>query len=93
MRTLRPRPAAAAGSATGPAPPSAYVGDLEQERDFLLRSLSDLERERAAGDMEEADFLALRDGYTARAAAVLRALEAARSSIGPAQFTRGSAGR
>ncbi|TML39558.1 MAG: tetratricopeptide repeat protein [Actinobacteria bacterium] len=90
MRTLRPRPAAAAGSATGPAPPSAYVGDLEQERDFFLRSLSDLERERAAGDMEEADFLALRDGYTARAAAVLRALEAARSSIGPAPASDGS---
>ena len=50
MRTLRPRAAAAAGGATGPAPRAVYVEDLEQERDFLLRSLSDLERERAAGD-------------------------------------------
>jgi tetratricopeptide (TPR) repeat protein len=90
MRTLRPRAAVAGGAATGPAPRAVYVEDLQQERDFLLRSLSDLERERAAGDMEEADFLALRDGYTARAAAVLRALEAARVS---APASDGSPGR
>ena len=49
--------------------------ELEDERDFLLRSLADLEREHAAGDLDEHDFLELRDGYTARAAAVLRGLE------------------
>jgi tetratricopeptide (TPR) repeat protein len=49
---------------------------LHEERDFLLRSLADLEAERAAGDLAEEDYVALRDGYTARAAAALRALEA-----------------
>ena len=48
---------------------------LEQERDFLLRSIDDLDAERAAGDVSEEDFAALRGQYTARAAAVLRALE------------------
>jgi tetratricopeptide (TPR) repeat protein len=43
------------------------------EREFLLRSLEDLEREHDAGDLDEADYLALKDDYTARAAAVLRA--------------------
>ena len=48
---------------------------LEEDRDHLLRSLEDLEREREAGDLEEADYLVLREDYTARAAEVLRALE------------------
>ena len=58
----------------GTGDPDAYAA-LEQHRDFLLASLDDLERERAAGDIDEADYEALRDDYTARAAAVLRALE------------------
>lgn len=49
---------------------------LEEQRDFLLQSLEDLEREHEAGDVDEHDYLALKDDYTARAAAVLRALEA-----------------
>ena len=49
---------------------------LEEQRDFLLRSLDDLEREHDAGDIDETDYLALRDDYTVRAAAVLRSLEA-----------------
>lgn len=49
--------------------------ELQEERDFLLRSLDDLEREREAGDLDEADYESLRDSYTARAAAVLRAIE------------------
>ncbi|MEA2703665.1 MAG: hypothetical protein QOD63_1610, partial [Actinomycetota bacterium] len=36
----------------------------------------DLERDRAAGDISEPDYLELKDDYTARAAAVLRAMEA-----------------
>ena len=52
------------------------VAALEDQRDFLLRSLEDLEREHAAGDVDEHDYAALKDDYTARAAAVLRALEA-----------------
>jgi len=47
--------------------------DLEEQRRFLLASLRDLDAERAAGDIAEAHYLALRDSYTARAAAVLRA--------------------
>ncbi len=50
---------------------------LEDERDFLLRSLEDLDAELAAGDLSAADYASLRDGYTARAAVVVRALGAA----------------
>ena len=49
--------------------------ELEEERDFLLASLRDLQREREAGELSERDYQALRDDYTARAAVVLRALE------------------
>jgi tetratricopeptide (TPR) repeat protein len=45
---------------------------LDEERAFLLRSLHDLEAERAAGDIDDADYEALRDDYTVRAAAALR---------------------
>jgi cytochrome c-type biogenesis protein CcmH len=48
--------------------------DLEAERDFLLRSLDDLETERAAGGIDDESYQALHDDYTARAAAVIRAL-------------------
>ena len=47
---------------------------LEEERDFLLTSLRDLELEREAGDIDELDYTRLRDDYTARAATVLRAI-------------------
>lgn len=50
--------------------------ELVDERDFLLASLADLEQEYAAGDLDDADYSALRDGYTARAAEVLRELDA-----------------
>ncbi|HEX7097323.1 MAG TPA: tetratricopeptide repeat protein [Acidimicrobiales bacterium] len=53
---------------------------LEEERDHLLRSIDDLEREYAAGDVDETDYLTLRDDYTARAAAVIRAIEERRAS-------------
>jgi tetratricopeptide (TPR) repeat protein len=49
--------------------------ELEEERDFLLASLQDLEREREAGELAERDYEALHADYTARAAVVLRALE------------------
>ena len=49
--------------------------ELEEERDFLLTSLRDLEREREAGELSDKDYRALHDDYTARAAVVLRALE------------------
>ncbi len=49
--------------------------ELEEERDFLLASLRDLEGEREAGELSDRDYQALHDDYTARAAVVLRALE------------------
>ncbi|MCU4185846.1 hypothetical protein K6U06_15865 [Acidiferrimicrobium sp. IK] len=71
---------------------------LEEERDFFLRSLRDLESERAAGDIDDVDYAALRSDYTARAAAVLRrleALDAPQTSDGSAEYAPegdGSAG-
>ena len=49
--------------------------NLEEQRDFLLASLRDLERERAAGDVDDADYEALRSSYTARAAEIIRRLQ------------------
>jgi len=54
--------------------PSATREDLEAERDFLLRSLDDLEVEHQAGDIDDEAYRRLHDDYTARAAAVLRSL-------------------
>jgi len=51
--------------------------ELEDERAFLLRSLDDLDREHQAGDLSDEDHEALRDDYVARAAALLRAGDAA----------------
>lgn len=61
---------------------------LEEERDFLLRSLADLEREHAAGDVDDEDYAALTDDYTARAAAVLRAIEDRERSVQASRPTR-----
>ena len=52
------------------------LAELEAERNFLLDSISDLDREHLAGDLDKADYLALRDDYVRRAATTLRALEA-----------------
>ena len=49
------------------------TSELDDELSFLLGSLEDLERERAAGDLSDADYATLRDSYTQRAAEVLRA--------------------
>jgi hypothetical protein len=57
------------------------LAELEEERRFLLRSLDDLEREYAAGDVDEADYVTLRDGYTVRAAAVLRAIDEGKAAL------------
>jgi tetratricopeptide (TPR) repeat protein len=50
--------------------------DLEVERDFLLRSLQDLDEEHRSGDVSDEDYARLHDDYTARAAEVLRAIGA-----------------
>lgn len=47
---------------------------LERERDFLLRSLDDLERERDKDTIDDDSYERLHADYTARAAAVLRTL-------------------
>lgn len=47
---------------------------LEREREFLLRSLDDLEREREKGAIDDETYARLHDDYTARAAAVIRSL-------------------
>ncbi len=57
------------------------LAELEEERRFLLRSLADLEREHHAGDVDDADYAALKDGYTVRAAATLRAIDEGRGSL------------
>jgi hypothetical protein len=57
------------------------LAELEEERRFLLRSLTDLEREHQAGDVDDADYETLRDGYTVRAAAVLRAIDEGRAAL------------
>lgn len=57
--------------------------NFEEQRDFLLASLRDLERERAAGDVDTADYEALRSSYTARAADIIRRLEAGAVRMDP----------
>ncbi len=57
------------------------LASLEEERRFLLRSLTDLEREREAGDVDDLDYQTLKDGYTVRAANVLRQIEDGRSEL------------
>lgn len=64
---------------------------LEDQRDFLLRSLDDLEREHEAGDLETGDYETLRDDYTARAAEVLRAIEQQHQAFADARHPRSRA--
>ena len=59
------------------------LAELEEERQFLLRSLTDLEREFHAGDVDQHDYDVLRDGYTARAANVLRSIDDGKAARPP----------
>jgi uncharacterized protein (TIGR02996 family) len=59
------------------------LASLESERDFLLRSIQDLESEREAGNLDDDRYRELKDDYTARAAAVLRSIEAGRDTPAP----------
>ena len=63
---------------------------LESERDFCLRSLRDLDAEFAAGDIDEQDYRELRDSYTVRAAAVLKALAGTNGSGNGTAATAGT---
>jgi len=49
---------------------------LEEERRFLLESLVDLEREHAAGDIDDEDYRVLKNGYVNRAAQIIKVLDA-----------------
>lgn len=57
---------------------------LEEQRDYLLKSLDDLENEHAAGDIDEGDYTELKDDYTARAAVMIRTIEAGKARVGEA---------
>ncbi len=57
------------------------LAELEEERRFLLRSLRDLEREHDAGDVDDHDYETLKDGYTVRAASVLRQIDEGRGRL------------
>ena len=59
------------------------LAELEEERRYLLRSLRDLEREREAGDVDDGDYHTLKDGYTVRAASVLRQIEEGHRALAP----------
>ncbi|GJM37130.1 MAG: hypothetical protein DHS20C19_04970 [Acidimicrobiales bacterium] len=63
------------------------MADLEatrrEERDFLLASLDDLEAEYAAGDLDEADYAALKSDYTTRAARAIRSVDRAEPPTRP----------
>jgi hypothetical protein len=67
----------------------ADLTSLKEERDFLIRSLKDLDAEHEAGDIDEVDYQSLKDDYTARTAGVLRAIEA--SSAPPRRKSRPAA--
>lgn len=59
------------------------LAELEEERRFHLASIRDIEREYAAGDIDDDDYRTLRDGHVARAAAVMREIEAGRRALAP----------
>lgn len=50
------------------------LAELEEQRDFLVRSLADLDSEFAAGGIDPDEYRVLRDDYVSRTAEVLRSL-------------------
>ncbi len=56
---------------------------MEAERDFLLRSLDDLDAELLAGNIDPGTYRTLHDDYTARAADVVRTLDGGGESAVP----------
>jgi hypothetical protein len=55
---------------------------LVDERDFLLRSLDDLDAELVAGNIDPDTYRVLHDDYTARASAVIKSIEAGEKKTG-----------
>lgn len=56
----------------------AEFDEAAEERDFLIRSLDDLDREHAAGNVDDDTYERLHADYTARAAIALRAMKEGR---------------
>lgn len=54
---------------------------IEEERDFLLASLDDLEAEYAAGDLDDHDYTELKDDYTVRTADAIRSIDNYRAEL------------
>ncbi len=69
------------------------LGHLEEEKSFLLRSLDDLDRELAAGDVDRVDYDELHEGYVARAAAVMHQIKDAKAGLGELAAQRTGTGR
>jgi len=68
------------------------LAQLGEQRDFLLASLADLEREHDAGDLDDDDYAELRDDYTARTAETLHAIDESRTAFADSRRPR-STGR
>ncbi|MGA1365869.1 MAG: hypothetical protein ACO31T_04355, partial [Ilumatobacteraceae bacterium] len=56
---------------------SESLAELQEQRDFLLNSLRDLEREHKFGDIDDQDYESLRKEYVSRDAAVIKQIEKA----------------
>jgi len=69
---------------------AAREAELASDREVLLSSLEDLEREHLAGDVDDTDYETLRAGYVARAATTLRAIEQLRLEASAAPPTGGA---
>ncbi len=66
---------------------SALARARLEQRDFLLRSLDDLEAEFDAGDLDDIDYRNLKADYTRRAADLIRRIERQESAAGPTAGT------
>ena len=60
---------------SSPKEPLSNVPKLEEERDFLLRSLDDLDQEHVSGELTDQEYETLRNDYPRRVAAVVRFLD------------------
>ena len=54
---------------------SESLAELQEQRDFLLNSLRDLEREHRFKDIDDQDYESLRRDYVSRAASVIKQIE------------------
>lgn len=54
---------------------SEFLTELQEQREFLLTSLRDLEQEHKFGDLDDNDFETLRKDYVSRAAVVIKQIE------------------